>query len=226
MLNQYPELGGSQVDSQPFIDIGTTDSATGVRIDPKSRRGMMNAANALWHTDGSHSNPPMQYTILSARTLPTHPPDTEYADMRLAWDGLPDTRKAQLDGLMVEHNVLVSRARMGMKPEDVMSEETQNASPPAIHPLVRTDPISGRKSLYLASHASHIIGRPVAEGRKLIDELYEFATQPQYRYSHQWRPGDVLMWNDLTSMHRATEYNGSEPRILRWSGIIAQTQAA
>jgi alpha-ketoglutarate-dependent 2,4-dichlorophenoxyacetate dioxygenase len=224
LVNQYAELGGREDGSKQTIDIATVDE-NGVPIEPQSMRGMMNAANALWHTDGSHSNPPVRYTILSARNLPKDPPDTEYANMRKAWDDLPAARKAELDGLLVEHSILVSRAKMGMKASD-FTERAVKMQPPTNQPLVRTDPISGRKSLYLASHASHIVGRPLEEGRKVIEELYAFATEPSRRYSHKWLPYDLVMWDDFSTMHRATPYDRTEPRILRWAGVMAPKQAA
>ena len=201
-----------------FFDVSTVEDDGG-KLDPNSARGMYLRANLLWHTDGSQAQPPIRLTALSARRLPTVPPDTEYADMRAAYDALSEPLKAEIDAMTVEHSIFYSRSKMGMKSSD-WSAEAFKKRPPVVHPLVRTNPITGRKSLYLASHASHIIGLPVETGRALIDELTEHATQRRFVYAHKWEPEDLVMWDDRWTMHRATPYDGSEPRILRWSGVL------
>ncbi len=200
-----------------FLDIGTVD-ADGNPVEESSARGMYMKANLLWHTDGSQSQPPIRLTALHARTLPSVPPPTEYADMRAAWNALPEDRRAGLDGLTIEHNVFWSREQIGMRLED-FSEETRAERGPVQHPLVRRHRRTGQASLYLASHASHVVGRPVPEGRALLRELIEFATQPRFVYAHAWEPDDLVMWDDSWTMHRATPYTGPEPRALRWCGV-------
>lgn len=218
MVNQYPELGGKEDGSKRLIDIATIDEETGEAFAPDSIRARMGAANFFWHADGSHQLVATRYTILSARILPTTPPDTEYADMRIAWEALPETEKAKLEGLVVEHSVFYARAKTGFGKED-FSERSRQLQPPVERPLVYTNPISGRKCLYLSASASQIVGKPLDEGRKILEDLYEYATQPQFRYNHKWQPDDVVMWDNFSVMHRATEYKGQEPRVLRWSGI-------
>ena len=200
-----------------FFDVSTVED-DGSKIDPDSARGMYLRANLLWHTDGSQAQPPIRLTALSARQLPARPPDTEYADMRAAYDALSPARKALVENMTVEHSIFYSRSKMGMKMSD-WAADAMTKRPPVIHPLVRTNPRTGRKSLYLASHASHVIGLPVEEGRALIEELTGHATQPQFVYSHQWQPHDLVMWDDSWTMHRAVPYDGDEPRVLRWSGV-------
>ena len=200
-----------------FLDIGTVD-ADGNPVEASSARGIYMKANQLWHTDGSQSQPPIRLTALHARRLPAVPPPTEYADMRAAWNALEPARQAALDGLVVEHSIFWSREQIGMRLED-FSEETRSTRTPVHHPLVRRHRRTGRASLYLASHASHVVGRPLAEGRALLRELIEFATRPQFVYSHAWEPDDLVMWDDSWTMHRATPYSGSEPRALRWCGV-------
>ena len=200
-----------------FFDVSTVED-DGSKIDPDSARGMYLRANLLWHTDGSQAQPPIRLTALSARQLPARPPDTEYADMRAAYDALSPARKALVENMTVEHSIFYSRAKMGMKMSD-WAADAMTKRPPVIHPLVRTNARTGRKSLYLASHASHVIGLPVEEGRALIEELTRHATQPQFVYSHQWQPHDLVMWDDSWTMHRAVPYAGDEPRVLRWSGV-------
>lgn len=200
-----------------FYDISTVDE-DGTPIPETSARGMYLRANLLWHTDGSQNQPPIRLTALHGRVLPPQPPHTEYADMRAAWQALGPEQQKQLDGLMVEHSVLWSREQMGMKPED-FSEETRRERAPVQHPLVRTHARTGEKSLYLASHASHIIGRPLEQGRALIKSLIAFATQPRFVYAHAWAQDDLVMWDDTWTMHRATPYQGKHPRQMRWCGV-------
>lgn len=206
------------VTSHPhFLDIGTVD-AQGRPIAEDSAQGMHMLANALWHTDGSQAQPPTRLTALHARELPDDPPPTEYADMRASWDALPPKRQARLAGLKAVHSIFWSREQIGMKAED-FSPETRAEMKPVEHPLVRTHPRTGRQSLYLASHASHIVGMPLEDGRALIQELIAFATQPQFVYSYQWTPNDLVMWDDRWTMHRATPYQRPQPRKLRWCGV-------
>ena len=201
-----------------FFDVSTVEDDGG-KLDPNSARGMYLRANLLWHTDGSQAQPPIRLTALSARRLPTVPPDTEYADMRAAYDALSPSRKAEVENMKVEHSIFYSRSKMGMKMSD-WTADAMKKRPPVVHPLVRTNPLTGRKSLYLASHASHVIGLPLETGRALIEELTGHATQPRFVYSHQWQPDDLVMWDDRWTMHRATPYDGDEARVLRWSGVL------
>jgi len=200
-----------------FYDIGNVDPE-GKPIAEDSVRGMYMLANLLWHTDGSQAQPPIRLTALHARVLPPVPPPTEYADMRAAWDALPAGLRREIDELAVEHSVYWSRQKIGMSMKD-FSEETLKTRQPVVHPLVRTNKLTGRKSLYLASHASHVIGWPVEKGRALIEELTEHATQPEFVYAHQWRDRDLVMWDDSWTMHRSTPYDGPHPRKLRWCGV-------
>ncbi len=195
-----------------FVDVGTVDDE-GKPILSDSVQSVYLRANLLWHTDGSFNQPPVRLTALLARELPPEPPPTEYADMRAAWEALPAAKQAELEGLQVEHSILRSREQMGMTAEQFSSETL--ARQPVTHPLVRVHPVNGRKSLYLASHASHIVGRPLQEGRALLLELIAFATQPQFVYSHAWQPDDLVMWDDRWTMHRATPYSGPHPRKMR-----------
>lgn len=214
---QLKEVKNTTRNHPHFFDVSTVDD-DGTPIAPDSPRGMYLRANLLWHTDGSQTQPPIRLTALSARQLPTNPPVTEYADMRGAYEALSRERQAQIEHMQVEHDIFYSRSKIGMDASS-FSPEARSARPPVIHPLVRTNPRTGRRSLYLASHASRIIGLPLDQGRALIEELTAFATQPQFIYGHRWQPNDLLMWDDSWTMHRATPYSGPEPRTLRWSGV-------
>jgi alpha-ketoglutarate-dependent 2,4-dichlorophenoxyacetate dioxygenase len=200
-----------------FYDIGTVDFAGNARAKDSVAELYMRA-NLLWHTDGAQNQPPIRLTALHARVLPPDAPATEYADMNAAWESLSPQMQASLEGLVVEHSIYRSREQMGMKMSD-FSEESLRARKPVQHPLVRTNSRTGRKSLYLASHASHVIGWPLEKGRKLIEELIAHATQPQFVYSHSWKLHQLVMWDDTWTMHRATPYEGTHPRHLRWCGV-------
>lgn len=212
------ELKSARSAHPHFFDVTTVED-DGSQLDPNGARAMYLRANLLWHTDGSQAQPPIRLTALSARQLPADPPDTEYADMRAAYDALDEATKARIEHMRVEHSIFHSRAKMGMKQSD-FTADAMSRRPPVVHPLVRTHPRTGRKALYLASHASHVVGLPVDTGRALIDELTAHATRPGFVYAHKWRPGDLVMWDDRWTMHRATPYAGSEPRVLRWSGVL------
>ena len=200
-----------------FYDIGTVDFEGNLRAKDSIAELYMRA-NLLWHTDGTQNQPPIRLTALHARVLPPEPPPTEYADMHAAWEALSPAMQRSLEGLVVEHSIYRSREQMGMKMSD-FSEESLRARKPVQHPLVRTNPRTGWKSLYLASHASHVIGWPLEKGRRLIEELIAHATQPQFVYSHAWRLQQLVMWDDSWTMHRATPYEGSHPRHLRWCAV-------
>jgi alpha-ketoglutarate-dependent 2,4-dichlorophenoxyacetate dioxygenase len=197
-----------------FLDIATVDEA-GRPLEKDSFERLYHLGNLLWHTDGTQIQPPIRVTMLSARALPPNPPDTEYADMRAAWDALPEAEKKRLEHLTVEHSILVSRAKVGLTD---FPQEALKMRPPVVHPLVRTHPVTGRKSLYLASHASHIIGWPKSQGEELLQQLTEHATQKQFVYAHKWQTGDMLVWDDTFTMHRATPYDEPHPRKMRWTG--------
>ncbi len=198
-----------------LYDISTVDDE-GEPVGPDSVQAVYLKANLLWHTDGTQVQPPLRVTALSARTLPPPPPPPEYADMRAAWDALPHQRKEQLEGLTVQHSLSASRAKIGL---NQLSAETLAKRPPVVQPLVRTHS-DGRKSLYLSSHASHVLGMPSAESKALLEELERFATQPPFVYSHAWQPHDLMLWDDSCTNHRATPYDSPHPRRMRWSGAL------
>lgn len=214
----YGEVARAENNNPKLIDVANVEQ-DGAPIAKGSSKAKFLDANLLWHTDGSYSQRPIRVTSLSARTLPTHPPDTEYADMRAAWDALPQDMKRRCEGLVVEHSMYHSRRKMGMDASE-FSEEFRKTFGTVHQPLVRTHAISGRTSLYLASHAGGIVGWPQAEGLQLIEELIEFATRPEFVYAHKWRPRDLMMWDDSCTMHRATPYDGAEPRMLRWASVL------
>lgn len=178
------------------------------RADPKR---MYALANRLWHTDASFQNPPGRYSMLSAKVVPTTGGQTEYADMRGAYEELPAAVRREIAGLRAHHSVVHSRATLGF----LFTEEQRAQFPGADHPIVRTLP-SGRTSLYIGAHASHVLDVPVPEGRVLLYDLAWHATQSRFVYSHEWRVGDVVIWDNRATMHRGRPYDElNELRDLR-----------
>ena len=138
---------------------------------------------------------------------------TEYADMRAAYDALSDAMKARLQGLIAEHSLLYSRRKLGFTS---FTPEEETAFAPVRRPLVRGIPESGRLSLYVASHIGRVGGLPDAEAEALVAELIAHATQRQFVYTHRWRVGDLVMWDNRCTMHRGTEYEDTRwPRDLQ-----------
>ena len=172
--------------------------------DPKRA---FNDANQLWHTDGSFNENPSVASLLSGREIPPAGGDTQFADMCAAWDALPDERKARLEGLIAVHNLLHSRRKAGLTSIDEMLIAPR---PPVRQVLVRTHPATGHKSLYLASHIERIEGMSQGESDALIAELMEWATRPEFVYTHVWAPKDLVMWDNRRTMHRATPFEGYE----------------
>jgi alpha-ketoglutarate-dependent 2,4-dichlorophenoxyacetate dioxygenase len=186
-----------------FADVSNLNHKDKVwREDSRTRQFQL--ANRLWHTDSSFKRLPALASLLYARAIPPVGGHTEFADERAAHDALPEAMKRRLEGLIAEHSIFNSRGRLGFSN---FSEEERQALPPVPQALVRVIPESGRKSLYLASHAGRIFGMPDAEGRALIDELIEHATQRQFVYTHRWRVGDLVMWDDRCTMHRGTAFD-------------------
>ncbi len=200
-------LGKSRLGNEALSDISNVDES-GELLKSDDRRRMYGLGNRLWHTDASFQDPPGRYSMLSARIIPPVGADTEFADMRAAYDALPAEMRAQLEGLRVHHSIAYSRQTLGFE----FSGDEQEKLKGAVHPLVRTIPRSGRRSLYVASHASRIIDWPVPEGRLLLRDLIEHATQPEFVYRHAWRVGDLVIWDNRATMHRARPFEDAKYR--------------
>lgn len=169
---------------------------------------LLREGDKLWHTDSSFNFRPAQASILHGTSIAPVGGFTLFADMRAAWDGLEGWHKRQLEPLVAVHNWFASRKRYGL---DDFPEEMRASAPPVPQLLVRTLPESGRRALFLASHIERFVGMGAEESLALADELIAHATQPQYLYRHRWRQGDVVMWDNRCTMHRATDYDD-----LRW----------
>ena len=200
-------LRQSRLGNEALGDISNLDEH-GEIMPSDDRRRMYGLGNRLWHTDASFQDPPGRYSMLSAKTVPPAGAETEYADMRAAYDALPAAMKARLEGLRVHHSIAYSRQTLGFE----FSPDEAEALKGAVHPLVRTIPRSQRKSLYVASHASRIIGWPVPEGRLLLRDLMEHATQPEFVHRHAWRVGDLVIWDNRATMHRARPFEDAKYR--------------
>jgi alpha-ketoglutarate-dependent 2,4-dichlorophenoxyacetate dioxygenase len=208
--------GGRRRLALPEIgDISNLDEEGRLRARDDRKR-LDSLGNRIWHTDASYMPVPVVLGMLHAVAVPPPGPlgggETEFADMRAAYDALPDETKGAIDALVAEHDVFWSRGQIGFG--DFLPGEREKY-PPSRQRLVRHHPGSGRKTLYLSAHASHIIGWPVPEGRILLYDLNLHATRPEFVYSHKWRVGDLVIWDNRCTMHRGRPYDDSHPRDLR-----------
>lgn len=199
---------GARLPPPEINDVGNIDRDGNI-FPENDRRLLYKRANQLWHTDVSFMPVRATYSLLSARIVPPGGADTEFADMRAAYDALSAPMKSKIANLEAEHSYWHSRVVAG-GPEP--SEDERRGSPPARHPLVHVHPGSKRKCLYLASHAFGIVGLPQDRARALLRELTELATQPQFVYRHKWRVGDIVIWDNLCTMHRGVPYDDTTHR--------------
>ncbi len=175
------------------------------------RRRMFNLGNRLWHSDSSYRAVPAKYSLLSGRIVVEQGGHTEFADMRSAYDALDHATKAEVEDLVCEHSLMFSRGVLGFD----VTEEERAMFRPVRQRLVRTHPVTGRKSLFLSAHAGEIVGWPVPEARAFLRDLMEHATQPRFVYSHKWRRYDLVIWDNRQTMHRVTRFDESQVRDMR-----------
>jgi alpha-ketoglutarate-dependent 2,4-dichlorophenoxyacetate dioxygenase len=209
------------------LQVGMNDVSNlgrdGRPLERDSRQRAFNLGNMLWHSDSSFRPIPAKYSLLSARVVNPVGGNTEFADMRAAYDALDAATKAEIEDLICEHSLMYSRGSLGILD---YSEEERAMFKPVRQRLVRTHPVTGRKSLYLSSHAGAIIGMPVAEARILLRDLTEHATQPSFVYVHRWRPWDLVMWDNRQMMHRVRRYDDTQPRDMRRTTIAGEVATA
>jgi alpha-ketoglutarate-dependent 2,4-dichlorophenoxyacetate dioxygenase len=202
---RHPEIG----------DISNLDEDGRLR-DAFDRRRLDMLGNRLWHTDASYMPVPVVLGMLHAVAVPPASAlgggETEFADMRAAYDALPEAMKAAIAPLVAEHDIFWSRGQIGFSE---FAPGEREKYPPSRQRLVRRHPGSGRKTVYLSAHASHIVGWPVADGRILLYDLNLHATRPEFVYSHQWGVGDLVIWDNRSTMHRGRPHDESQPRDLR-----------
>jgi len=188
----------------PFARQSNLDIKTGGVIPPDDRRMVYQLANMLWHSDSSFKAVPSLCSLLSARIVPPEGGATEFASTRAAYPSLPDTLKRRIEPAMAVHDFSWSRDQV--RPGFFTAEE-RAVYPPVRHPLVRVNPVNGRRCLFLGAHASHIEGLPIDDGRALLAELLEHVTRPRFRYRHEWTEGDLVIWDNRCVLHRATPYD-------------------
>jgi alpha-ketoglutarate-dependent 2,4-dichlorophenoxyacetate dioxygenase len=194
-----------------IADLSNLDKGGGI-MSVEDRVWFFKLGDRLWHSDSSFRPVPAKYSLLSGRVVPSSGGNTEFADMRAAYDALDGRTKAEIEDLVCEHSLIYSREVIGftqLTPEEV------EAFRPVRQRLVRTHPSSGRKSLFLAAHAGAILGWTIPEARTFLRDLTEHATQREFVYSHQWRPDDLVAWDNRSTMHRARRFDHSEVRDVR-----------
>jgi alpha-ketoglutarate-dependent 2,4-dichlorophenoxyacetate dioxygenase len=205
-----------------MIDVSNLDK-DGKPLERNDRRRMFNLGNRLWHSDSSFRAKPAKYSILSARTVASQGGNTEFADMRAAYDMLDDATRATIEELVCEHSLIYSRGSMGFTE---LTEDEKQMMKPVRQRLVRTHPVTGRKSLYLSSHAGTIIGWPVPEARDFLRDLNEHATQREHVYIHRWRLHDLVVWDNRQTMHRVRRFDESQPRDMRRTTVAGEAMTA
>jgi alpha-ketoglutarate-dependent 2,4-dichlorophenoxyacetate dioxygenase len=189
------------------------------------RQRLFNLGNQLWHSDSSFRATPAKYSLLSGRICPSQGGNTEFADMRAAYDALDLRTKEKIEEIVCEHSLLFSRGSLGF--DDDLTEEEKQGFAPVRQSLVRVHPKSGRKSLYLSAHAGRIVGWPTPEARIFLRDLNEHATQSQFVYAHKWFAGDLVMWDNRQTMHRARPFEDtSEVRDMRRTTIAGEAMTA
>jgi alpha-ketoglutarate-dependent 2,4-dichlorophenoxyacetate dioxygenase len=180
------------------------------------RRRLFSLGNRLWHSDSSFKVVPAKYSLLYAVATPSKGGQTQFADMRAAYDALDDETKATIEGQVCEHSQIYSRQILGFTE---LTDEERRRMAPVRQVLVRTHPVTGRKSLYLSSHAGRILGWPDPEAKAFLRDLIEHATQREYVYSHEWQVGDLVMWDNRQTMHRGRPFPPTERRDVRRTTI-------
>jgi len=192
----------------------------GKPLPKDSRQHLFNIGNMLWHSDSSFRAIPAKYSLLSCRVLNSKGGNTEFADMRAAYDDLDAETKAEIEDMICEHSLMYSRGSLGFLD---FTDDEKKMFKPVRQRLVRTHPVSGRKSLYLSSHAGTILGQSVPEARIILRDLTEHATQPKYVYVHKWSLGDFVMWDNRQVLHRVRRYDASQPRDMRRTTVAGDT---
>jgi len=205
-----------------FADVSNLDKNNQV-FAREDRRRLFAIGNRLWHSDSSFKVIPAKYSLLHARSVPSKGGNTEFAYMPGAYDALDADAKGEIEGLICEHSQIFSRQQIGFTD---FTEEERARFKPVRQSLVRRHPTTGRKSLYLSSHAGLILGWPLPEARLLLRDLVEHATQREFVYSHKWRVGDLVMWDNRQTMHRARPFPAHEPRDMRRTTLMGEGPTA
>jgi alpha-ketoglutarate-dependent taurine dioxygenase len=201
---------------------GLVHTVTNLGDDGQPTTKLTAVGNYHWHTDKSYHALPSLMTVLHAKELPPEGGDTQFANMAMAYEALPDVTKQRIAGRHAIHSWAASRRRAGASPP---SDVEMCERPPVNHPLVRTHPETGARTHYIGNHASHILGMPEAEGEALLLDLLEHATQPQFVYTHQWHEGDLVMWDNRCLLHRAlANYDLTKQRRVLHRTVVTGTE--
>jgi alpha-ketoglutarate-dependent 2,4-dichlorophenoxyacetate dioxygenase len=215
-LENYRSAGHIRKRTDSRLGAGMADFSNldkeGRIISAEDRVWFFKLGDRLWHSDSSFRPIPAKYSLLSGRVLPSWGANTEFADMRAAYDALDARTKVEVEDLVCEHSLIYSRQAIGFTD---LAEEEIAAFEPVRQRLVRTHPVTGRRSLFLSSHAGAIVGWTIPEARMFLRDLTEFATQREFVYSHEWQPYDLVMWDNRTTMHRARRFDRNEVRDVR-----------
>jgi len=201
-----------------FARQSNLDMATHEVIPPDDPRMIYQKANLLWHSDSSFKPVPAFCSLLSARLVPREGGDTEFADMRAAYEALPEATKHRLEGLVAEHSLAHSRAQVD---PTVLTAAQKAEAPPVKQVMVRVSPVTGRKSLFIGAHCGRVVGWPEEEGRSFVRHLMEISIKPEFCYVHRWRDGDLVVWDNRCLLHRATPYDGA-----RYQRLMQRTTVA
>ena len=209
-VNSNPGGAGTEVTILSNLD------RDGSVIPPEDRRMVFNTGNQMWHTDSSFKQVPATASLLSARRVPPRGGETEFATMRAAYDALEADRRSEIDELVCVHDFAYSRGRID---PNLLRARDKSEVPPVRHPLVRGNPANGRRNLFTGAHASYVDGMPLAEGRLLIGELTAHATRPEFVYRHEWREGDLVMWDNRCALHRGRPWDARHARVMHRTTI-------
>ena len=202
-----------------FYVHSTNVAADATLVAETDRQALANRANQLWHTDSSFKATPALASVLSARTIPEHGGETEFVSTRLAWDRLSDEQREELRDLVVVHSYATSRDQI----DPALMTQVERAALPAVRwRLIWRNPANARDALYIASHAEAIEGMDEGRSRALLARLIDEATQSSHVYSHQWRTGDVILWDNRTTMHRGRPWPGTQARLMVRTTISAR----
>ena len=203
-----------------FADVSNVDG-DGQLLNADHRRRLSSLGNRLWHSDASFRVVPARFSLLSARTVPAEGGNTEFADMRAAYEALDERTCSRIEDLVCEHSQIYSRQQLGFT--DFLEHERESMKP-VLQRLVRTHPATGRKSLYLSAHIGTIVGWIRPEAMAFIRDLTEYATQPKFVHVHEWREGDMVIWDNRCTMHRVRSYDDlNERRDMRRTTTRAES---
>lgn len=208
--NEYPEIS-------KLSNVGSD----GKTFEKGSDGAEFLKGNSSWHTDSSFKVIPALGSALSARVVPPKGGETQYCDMRAAYDALDGETKTLIEKSTAVHSFLYSSGKISA---NILTDEEKEALPPVEHPMVRIHPQTKRRAIYAGRHASHILGMPEAEGRSLIAKLNDFATQPEFVHTHKWQAHDLVMWDNRMVMHRGRPYEARYKRIMHRTTIAGQAR--